>query len=284
MDAIRNWLELFGSTGPAVSLGLIYGLSLMLLTVGLTLLLWGRLFSRIVMALALAGVGVLAAGPVAPAVELDLLYVRIGCGVVGAIAGALLAPICWGLLGGALAAAGAATCVLLNQHPDVPPELADTLENVAAADLATWAAGLGDFVWQSLHVAAAGSEAVFFASVSAAGLIVLIPLTIKMRLATSLVSALLGSAGVVAGATAISLAIRPELWQAVRMHFYVPGGIIAAVWAFGAAYQMLRSRDRRDGEEQDDGDEAAPTKTSRSDAGTDRRTKKARRKSSQKAE
>jgi hypothetical protein len=279
MDGIRNWLALFGSTGPGLSLGLIYGLILCMLTLGLILLLWGRRLGRVAMGLLLAGLGVLLAPLLAESIHVPLLYVRIGCGVVGMGAGVLLCPFLWVILGAMLASTVAAATILIVDHPKPPTETAEILQAVAGKDICAWAQGLGAFIWNAMQVAAAGREAVFFLLTGGTMMVCTILLVLNLNLTAAVVSALLGAIGITAGGAGLALAVRPELWQGMRQGFYVPAGIVAGLWLFASLYQTLR---RGRGIE----DQAAENQEESSDSKgeEDRKTKKAKRKSSGKAE
>ncbi len=278
MESIRNWLALFGSTGPTVSLSLVYGLALSGLTLGVLLLLWGRLLSRPVMALVCAGIGVLLAPVLAGSVELDLLWVQIGSGVLLGVAGLLLGPVLWAVAGGMLAAAGAAKTVLLWRHPTPPEPVSEPLRSVAGGDLHVWANGLGQSIWQSLALAAGGAEALFFGATGAALIVALVLLVLRLRVAVALVTALLGAMCIVYGASALSLAVRPSLWEGMRHHVYVPAAICVGLWVFGLVYQLLHQPAARDDQEDDSGQDDS------TEAPRDRGDKKASRKRSAKAE
>lgn len=278
MEPIRNWLALFGSTGPTVSLGLVYGLALSGLTLGVLLLLWGRLLARPVMALLCAGIGVLLAPALAGRTELELLWVQIGAGVLLGVAGLLLAPVLWAVVGGLLAAAGAAKAVLLWRHPAPPESVGQRLQEVAGGDLQAWADKLGQSIWNSLQLAAEGAEALFFGVTGATLIAVLVLLVLRLRVAVALVTALLGGMCIVYGGSALSLAVRPGLWEGMRQHFYVPAGICVGLWAFGSIYQLLHRRST--GEKKEDGSEPDDSSQGKSDRGE----KKAKRKRSAKAE
>jgi len=247
-----NWITFFADNGPKASAVLVYGLGASALLLGVLLILWGKPLSRVVLLLAGAGVGIAMGPTVAGWTQLEVLYCRIGCGVLVAALGAGLAPVVWAVLAGGLFAAGAAAGVLLAFYPNVPDSAAKALQNHAYEPILEWLGWLGQFLWQCVQLAATGHEAVFFPAVGLAMVAPIVVFVLRMRLGTIFMTSLLGAAAAVAGVLTIVMQAEIVSVDGFTRLYYIPCATAGALLAAGMAIQYRRTaRAKRDKAEGD---------------------------------
>ena len=217
-----------------------YGVSGACVLVALLILLWGRNLGRALLVVLAAGLGFALSAPIAERFELQLALVRPIAILAPALGALLLARLIWALMAGALAGIVAECIVfaqMINNIPaDKQPSFAPT-----SSTLIAWGQELAVYFGRLFLLLATERTGLFLAAVTPPIALIVVILLARDRLARIIMTALLGSAGVVFGPILAVCQFRPSLWDAIWTHWYVPAAIALVFMIASVVRQYLRA-------------------------------------------
>jgi hypothetical protein len=223
---------------PGLTLEWTWGLALSGIVLGPLLILWGRVLSRPVLALAGVGIGLVLAPSLARQFGIDPTLAAVLVAVIFAAVGAVAARLIWALTGGALVATVAlwtllAYCLAALPPKEQPlfPKGLDTLEPWL---IACWHFGLAGLraLW-TVH-----SERILWTLCLGGGL-PLVVLLLLPRFGKIFMTALLGSLLLTGGFLLAATSLRRAIWPSAWSDYLLYGGIILAMMMFSLVFQYI---------------------------------------------
>jgi len=202
--------------------------------VAVVLVLWGRIFGRLVLALVAAGVGLLIAPWLAGAISLELWIVQIAAGAAAGLIGLIAARFVWPLVIGAIFAATAAVVLVwhyLAQAGEKPKSF-PAFDTFGAYWTALWE-------YAKAHVADvwSGHAEVLLAVTALAAIVPIVVGLIRPRLATIFTTSLLGGTLLVAAIATGGMLIWPTYWTDHWSQYFVALGIVGGCLLVGLVFQ-----------------------------------------------
>ena len=215
------------------------GLALAVVVAGAALLLWGRLAGRVVFLAAGGGAGWWAGALLASRMGVNPLAAKATTAVAAGLLALLLTPLLWAMLAGAITGGAALYFAVLRYMPTLArtaPEL-----DLAGKDLWAYLAALADYGWKCTSAVWEANAAAIGITVGLAGGVPLLIGAIRLRLATIVMSSLVGGAAILTGlAVAVGIlfpSVAPVLWR----HWFILGGAAAATAVVGVGVQYRRA-------------------------------------------
>ena len=233
--------------------------------VGVLLLVWGSKYHRGALALVGAAAGVLFGPVLAARVALSPLAGRIAAPMVLAIVAVVGAQVVWAILGTAILL-GAAAWTLACMFVSGPA----AGEAAGATDLTDWCTGLWTFVSARLTEAWSAHALTIVLTLFVAGAVPLIVGLFKPKVATVVMTALLGAGGIVVGGLLGAAQINADWWGEAMKHYGIPVAVLIVLMTFGVAWQYrYELAELRRGDTDDD---EAPSGEGKSTRAKGRRT------------
>ena len=234
--------------------------ALLLIGIGALLLAWGNKYHRGALALVGAAIGALFGPMLAPHVGMTPLAGRIAGSMVLAVAAAIGAQIVWAVLAAGLALAAAAWALACNFASGASPG-----EAAGPANFPEWCLNVWTFVSGELARVWETQALVIILVLFVAAAVPLVIGLFKPKVATIVMTALLGAAGVVAGGLLASAQVNADWWAGALRQYSAPIAAFVALMTFGVIWQYryeladTRRRDQ-DTDDQTDDDDRPPAR------------------------
>ncbi len=230
-------LNIVSPPPPQWSVAAAWAIPGLCVVLGGALLFWGRVLNRSFLAAVGAGAGVVLAEPLARRLGLPAA----GVGVVAilglAVFGAVAARIVWAVAGGALVGLVALGVVLSGTLEALPATSRPAFETAAATDLQSWVLQGRRFLVEAVGaVWLEHSGAILWALCLGGGVPVVILLLLP-RLGRILMTALVGSVGLVGGLLLGVSRVHSAVWPARWSGYILYAGIALVLLMFSLVYQ-----------------------------------------------
>jgi hypothetical protein len=205
--------------------------------VGLLLLGWGRLWSRPVVGLLGAGVGILCGDMITEGMNVDIRVSRTAGGSILGVLGFVAAPFFWAALAGSLCSSIGGGFLAESFLASLPSEVPEVVEPAGGASLSLWAEAFANYA-DNVSSAMWGEQAVTMVLIMAP--LGLIPTMIgvwKPQFITIVMTSLVGAIAIVSGATIAMVQSDPTRWPAEWSGLLIPLYVIGGLWISGMAMQ-----------------------------------------------
>ncbi|MCP4375249.1 MAG: hypothetical protein GY794_03590 [bacterium] len=205
--------------------------------VGLLLLGWGRLWSRPVVGLLGAGLGVLCGDMISEGMEVDTTVSRVAGGSIFGVLGFVAAPFFWAALAGSLCSSIGGGFLAESFLASLPGDVPEVVEPAGGASLSLWAEAFANYA-DNISVAMWEKQAATMILVMAP--LGLIPAMIgfwKPQFITVVMTSLVGAIAVVGGATIAMVQSDPARWPDQWSGMLIPLYIVGGLWICGMAMQ-----------------------------------------------
>jgi hypothetical protein len=221
---------------PEIPGSIAYISAMVSIVVGLLLVGWGRIWSRLLVGLVGAGAGFLIGDLLVSVANLDvdLWVARSAVGSVLGVLGFIAAPFFWAMLAGSLCSSIAGGFLAANFVAEVGLKVNAPAGGYTAE---LWAQWLGMFagdvsgeMWQQ-------KTAVMLLVMAPAGLIPMMIGLWKHRFITIVMTSLIGAVSVVVGAIVAMVQADPTRWPKDWPGLFIPLCIIGGMWLCGGAIQ-----------------------------------------------
>jgi hypothetical protein len=226
--------------------------------VGAALLLWGRWAGRAVFLAAGTGVGWWAGALLAARMQVNPLAAQITTAVAAGLLALVLTPLLWALMAGAIAGGVALFFTVLHFQPDLLAKAPAFAQG--AGDVGTYCAAMADHLVKGVLAAWENHAPALATATGLAGVLPFVIGTIRLRLATIIMSSLFGGAVVAAGLACIAGFSAPSVAPALWSNWFVVGGATVAFAFAGVLVQYRRAIKADKDQKNREGEPPAPEK------------------------
>jgi hypothetical protein len=207
--------------------------------VGAALLLWGRWAGRAVFLVAGAGVGWWAGALLAARMQVNPLAAQVATAVAAGLLALVLAPLLWALMSGTIAGGVALYFTVLHFQPDLLAKAPAFAQS--AGDVGAYCAAMADHFAKCVLAAWENHAPALATASGLAGVLPFVIGTIRLRLATIIMSSLSGGAAVAAGLACIVGFSAPSAAPVLWGNWFVVGGAAVAFAFAGVIVQYRRA-------------------------------------------
>lgn len=230
---------------------------------GIVLLLWGRQVHRVVLLLALGGVGFALGGPIGASLGAMPVVAGASGAAVLAVVGILGARLIWAALAAAICAGSAVLVLLFNVLPK--PQTENFPRFGEAQSLPQWVTESFKYVQGIFQAQWSAQPATLGLAVVVGCSLPFVVLLLRPRLGAILMTSLLGAAAIVGAVILTAGKTSQQLYANAFVKWYVPAGACGCLLVLGLArqyYTALAKKKTADAGEKktEGGDKASPGK------------------------